>query len=367
MLFSILIGLTMNICKFNQTFCLSYYLIEDIFKQFTHTFHGKTVGKEITINHIINTFFDNKQEDKNVIFKKEISNNIDKDMVCLFKKCNGRSFNDSNNKMRENIIYSIINHEIPDEWYNESKWNELRIELYNYINKYHPGKGDYKCVKMAGRKYNYDFKIFNGELLYKNEFKFNAKSITDIPQILSLSSNFNTNYSEYFYDNYVLEISQLYGVDILEKNDYLKNVHQTQYHKHVWFHHIYKNEKEKINEKKELVDKSIHEYLQLICIENKDSFNLQKITKKLKETQLNKHFMLYDTNTNKFYYDKINENECIIKDIHSLKLNQKKKYYNTMILNTNIEKTKLHMLLRWRNHYGILNPAWQIKIVRMKI
>ena len=220
---------------------------------------------------------------------------------------------------------------------------------------------------MAGRKYNYDFKIFNIDLLYQNEFKFNAKSITDIPQILSLSSNFNTNYSEYFYDNYVGGISKLYGNDMINKDDYLINVHQTQYHKHPWFHHIYKNENEKLNEKKELVDKSIHEYLQILCIENKDSFNLHKITNKLKETQLNKHFMLYDTHTNKFYYDKINENECIIKNIHSLKLNQKKKYYNTLILNTNNENTKIHMLLRWRNHYGILNPAWQIKMFRIKI
>ena len=72
---------------------------------------------------------------------------------------------------------------------------------------------------MAGRKYNYDFKIFNSDLLYQNEFKFNAKSITDIPQIKKLSSNFNTNYSEYFYDNYVGGISKLYGIDMINKDD----------------------------------------------------------------------------------------------------------------------------------------------------
>ena len=35
---------------------------------------------------------------------------------------------------------------------------------------------------------------------------------------------------------------------------------------------------------------------------------------------------------------------------------------NTIVLMS--DNYEYHLLLRWRNHAGILNPAWQIKVVR---
>ena len=37
--------------------------------------------------------------------------------------------------------------------------------------------------------------------------------------------------------------------------------------------------------------------------------------------------------------------------------------FNTIIFYN--DYTEIHMLLRWRNHAGILNPAWQISIKRL--
>ena len=93
-----------------------------------------------------------------------------------------------------------------------------------------------------------------------------------------MSSKFNTDYAEYFYDNYIDQISKLYETDIkISRDEYLKSVFQTSYKKHKWFQYIYENEEKHIDEKKQFVNQSINDYLVLI----KDNINLDKISKKL--------------------------------------------------------------------------------------
>jgi len=289
-------------------------------------------------------------------------NILEKDNYKLFDKPKGRGANDKNNKVRELMIYSIINNLIPEEWYTIEDWIILKTELYKYI--HHNCFNQYKnltCEIKAGRSYNYDFDfkfILNDDsIVYKHiEFKFGCNKVTGCPQFLSLSSNFNTDYSEYFYDNFVPEISKLYNTVNPEKKEYLKLVTTTNYSNHVWFDNLYKNEKEYIKQKKKLVDTSIDKYLNL----NYKNFDLNKLTHKFKNTQKNKLYMCYCDK--KFVYDYIDENELDIVKINTLKAGRNK-LKHTLILGTRTNTT-IHMLLRWRNHAGILNPAWQIKLVR---
>jgi hypothetical protein len=53
-----------------------YYSTEDIFKQLLHTFQGKIIGKDITINHIMNTFFGDNKENEVDIKEKNIDGSI---------------------------------------------------------------------------------------------------------------------------------------------------------------------------------------------------------------------------------------------------------------------------------------------------
>ena len=300
---------------------------------------------------------------------------INKNDICVWNKCKGRDNNDKHNGNRENMIYAMINNLIPEEWFSSETWNQLRSKLFIFLQKYHPGEqSSYVCKKLAGRKYNFDFLITNG-MDYKNEFKFNGKSVTDLPQILSLSTKFDigdiTLYADYMFDEgFVSKISELYNIPTPQKEEYINFVHQTNYHKHPWCNYIYTHEDDinpsvaviymGLNKKKQkhlIADYSIHKYLHSI----KDKIDLQKITNKLKQTQLDKHFMLYINGD--FNHDKIIEDECTIKHIDSLKKGNHGMCH-TIVLQTNKETTKIHMLLRWRNHFGVLNPAWQIKIVR---
>jgi hypothetical protein len=306
----------------------------------------------------------------------------------VFEKRN----NDLYNKIRENIIKKIINKDIPDEYYlNNIKWYNFRNSLFGFLDNIIRIKNEWNleinnennevkyksinCRIKAGRKYNYDFDMIyhlenNIDIIKKVEFKFGTLNIEECPQFISLSSNFNNiliKYADYFYDNHLKDVSNVYNNQIeISKNDYLKYVHQASYKKHKWFDYLY--EKENINKlildnkdlqtKKQIVDKSINDYLELVC----HDINLEEITQKLINTQNNKIYMCYNPYLETFNYDFINNNELTITNIKELKKN-KDGLYNTIVCNTN-STTEIHMLLRWKNHSGILNPAWQISIKR---
>jgi hypothetical protein len=94
----------------------------------------------------------------------------------------------------------------------------------------------------------------------------------------------------------------------------------------------------------------------------KDTIDLEKISKKLIDTQSQKIYMCYDPSKNNICTDFINDNELSITDIKELKKN-KDGMIHTIVCSTK-SNTIINMLLRWRNHAGILNPAWQISIKR---
>jgi hypothetical protein len=272
------------------------------------------------------------------------------------------------------MIYCIINNIVPDEYFRYSRlWKNLKDNIFMYINSifYDININSISCKLSGGRKYNYDFEITvhnnNNERISKNiEFKFNLESLNNCPQFIQLSSNFklcNNSYHELFYDNYLKSITDLYNIDIIDKNIYLKFICQSEFNKNSFFNYLYNNEKTNdgklIQDKKYIVDKSINDYI----INNVREFDINKLTNKLLESQKNKIYMLYSVKKQTFIIDKIYDNELTLLNRYSLKKN-KSGFVNKIIYETESGKTTIHMLLRWKNHAGILNPAWQISIKR---
>jgi len=261
---------------------------------------------------------------------------------------------------------------IPEKWYTlYIDWytlkNNIKDYLYNVIRYRHIIEEYDKvtCEIKAGRQHNYDFEInyYNGDKMLtseKIEFKFGIDKITAGPQFLSLSSKFNTKYAEYFYDNYVGKISELYNIDKIDRETYLKYVHGNEYHKNRWFQYIYDNEEKYIKEKKILTDESIHNYV--LQIYKNNELDIDELRNKFVATQNEKIYMCCKNYT--FYFDTIDRDELYITYLKMKTLKNNKEYYNTIICKTDTD-TEYHMLLRWRNHAGILLPAWQIKIVRL--
>ena len=83
---------------------------------------------------------------------------------------------------------------------------------------------------------------------------------------------------------------------------------------------------------------------------------IDELNKYLLNSQKDKEYMLFDTNTQTFKHEKPNINDYTIKS-DSIELNKTK---NSFIGKTESGK-KITILLRWKNGNGIAFPAFQIK------
>ena len=312
-------------------------------------------------------YFLRKTKIINVNLRGNMEKIKEEDILLFFNKST-KNDNDSVNKTREYIILSICNSKIPPHWFldspNSDKWNTINTELFNFIDSIKPNNGVFTgALHMAGRKNNYDF-IFQftcGNV--KVEFKYGAQEISDCPQFLSVSSNnFITpgspDYAEFFYDNYIPKIIESYEsifdepLLIPSKGYYMKNIYKDKV-PNPFFIQL-KNGEENPEFKKiknELTTKSIDDFL---TNHLKLDFNL--LETKIKESQDNKIYMLWDKES--FNKSELFSSEIIPKI--EIK-NNGTKGANTIIVKA-FNDSEYHLLLRWKNHRGILYPAWQISV-----
>jgi len=273
---------------------------------------------------------------------------IDTSSINFFYEINKKENNDSSNKIRETILYRLLSNEIPKEWFIiDKRWNELKVELFKVIET-----DVYKIELKGGRSNSYDFLLRNGNDLLKLELKYNADRIDKCPQFLNISAiNFikGEDYASYYYDNYLKAIAKLANIEIPEKEIYMKYIYNSNYDKHPFFRNLYNKDKDIEKEKKKIVDESIKTYLNEII-----ELDIDEINKTFIEKEKDKLYLLYKKG--RFYTDKIEEDELKVISIDKIKNN------NTMILNTK-SKTKIAMLLRWKNRKGVLYPAWQVSLI----
>ncbi len=306
---------------------------------------------------------------------------LNKDSISLFHTISAKTNNDAHNIIREEILCNCFNNKIPSDWITtNSQWSSLKEQTMNFIDKLiqlsikTPNIKSIKAEKKSGRNFNYDIHLKvlvednehkEHNLEYKTEFKYNSENINKYPEFLSVACNNYVNkdseeYASYFYDNYLNRVIELYrdkleieedALIIPTKQDYLKYVYNMNYSKLKLFETMYTYQETVIEEKKELVDESIANYLSTFKLD------ITALNKKLKESQSNKVFMLYKSGV--FNYDTISDDELTVTGVKEIKNK------NTVITCTKNPKSFIHMLLRWKNRAGILYPAWQIKLVRV--
>jgi hypothetical protein len=277
----------------------------------------------------------------------------------FYKKGTSKAENDAENKIREDVLVFLEN-ELPPEYAADEKWRNLYTKFHETLRTLCPS--EYTCVKIVkkgGRIFNYDFDVIyldseNNEIhRVKLEFKHNSKKIDKIPQILSLQDRFGLidaiSYSEHYYtlylDAYLSDIEYTGVKPTLQ--EYVSLVAGIAPEKHPMFMFM------RLAKSNPAVKESIHTYLNSYV----SKFKVDEFTKKLVESQANKYFLLWDLS--QFHIDTLSAEELTIKDIL---LKPTKKQTNTIVARST--KSEYHLLLRWRNHNGILNPAWQIKIMR---
>jgi len=276
----------------------------------------------------------------------EDEDNISVSDIEHFYNVSERKNNDNSNKIRERVIENI--NDIPSKFIKDKKYGEQWKEV---ISKFQEIFGkDTKIKKFGGRKYNYDFEIKSGNNIHKVEFKFNCDKISKLAQFLSLGSNskiLKESYSEFFYDNYLQKMVKVLGIksEIPGKNLYLKNVHSVNYN----IHPIFQELKGKTNEESDdIVNESIKSFLKM----NYKTVNLDYLKEKIGES-LDKKYLLWDLKNKKFILEEIKE------DFDNF---QVKKIENDNSIVVSSDDYKYKLLLRWRNHKGVLYPAWQISL-----
>ena len=253
------------------------------------------------------------------------------------------------NSIRENIISSVINKNIPDYYYLFPKWEILRKGVNNYIGLIAQNYSTLECIPTGGRAYKYDFNlIVDNNQKYNLEFKFNASCVADLPQFVSPvkpSQYMSKSYEEYYYDNYFPEDT---SIEKPERETYLKEIGSCNPPCMVEYKELYKNNiifNKKCNY---CMKKSISEFIKHTDLH----LDICKVSSYLKNTQKDKTYMLYKNGV--FYIETLNNDDYEL--ISYTKSNV------GFIAKCKSGKS-IEIRLRWKNCNGIAFPAFQISFI----
>jgi hypothetical protein len=285
--------------------------------------------------------------------------------ITTFFTISSRNKNDATNKIREKILKVIC--DPPKEYLESEEFGESWRKVYNAWNdilKEVALEKDYTSTKIkvkGGRNsyYDADVSYYKGDTLIttiKVEFKNGCSKIDNLPQILSLQAKidlFPETYDTFWYKNY-LDRYLACDDSITESKpsfeDYQKHVTKIKYSVTPFFEQLKNKENNHKKEKNTVVNTSITDYI----TKHGSTINIPLFREKIKATQTDKIYLLWCNG--RFHYDKISEPEMNM-SFHSIR--------NGNILELKAGNTIYSMLLRWRNHKGILNPAWQISMKRI--
>ena len=277
--------------------------------------------------------------------------------ISVFSQPTAREDNAAANEMREMILETLLTSE-----HSDPSWVKLRTQFQEAVDHIAKLYGiSYTSVSIkrrGGRGYNWDFDfMYKGDTIsiVKVEFKYGESTIQDLPEFFNPSANKDFHkqlYAEFWYTNYLDRFLAVYGIQ--EKpslETYMSLIHQSNYDKHPLFRTLYQKEADLEAKKKanKLVKESIAAFLEAEASNTK----LSTIQEELKRSQEGKHFLLYDGT---FHHDTIRPEELILTSASVRK-------GNVLVLTTPTA-TRHEMLLRWKNHNGILFPAWQISMKR---
>jgi hypothetical protein len=288
----------------------------------------------------------------------------------------GRSDNTAENSIRENVIcnYDKCLPYKADAEYGKH-WTGLLEDLHTTLHSLCDVPcQDIMIEPMGGMKHNYDFNVsflgLNQELItqIKLEFKHNKSKVTNLPQFLELHDKkcidqlniCHERYAAYYYDHWLdkyLAIDNDAMVLSLkpDKHTYLKRVGDKT-HKHAFFNALYVSYNQNTTDKKKLARDSIRQYLEKYIDPSSlvTSFNFDKITQKIKESQTDKVYLMWDCA--KFHTKVVNIANIKIKKIIQL---------NNLCFDVEVENFIYNIQIRinWGNSAGVTTPRWKCSFI----
>jgi hypothetical protein len=276
----------------------------------------------------------------------------------LFSGPSARANNDATNKAREAFLVTLPTAPAQPE---NARYTALHSGLHTTVGGLCAEADRFTLVQKAGRHFNYDFDaVFHvGSTIMKIEkleFKHNASEITDLPQFLSLGANalpFGVLYAAFYYDKYLAAyVATDAGITepIPDRATYLAKVYNNNYDSLPFFRQLYSRESTAKAAKAKIVNTSIAEYLAV----HGTSIDKAAISDALWSRQEGKKFLLWNCCT--FNIRELTREDLTVTEIVRIHRG------NTLIVKSATQTFGL--LLRWKNHKGILYPAWQIKLLK---
>lgn len=279
------------------------------------------------------------------------------DIRLMYNKPTTRQENSANNELRELILAEINN--VPESYFEHrvygKMWSDLKSKLHVTLSSMCAVPFDsYTILRKGGRRFNYDFEIkwYTGGRSVQTkcvEFKHNTRSLSAMPQVMSMYERVNlldTSYTRTFYDTTLrtmIAIDPEFPVSIPDYYTYTKHLYAVTHDTHPFFSAMYSR---RTATKSDLVDTSIRSYLETY----RDSFNVDKFASKMKESQVNKIFLMWDLT--EFHVAEFGD--AVFDGLNVVRI----KNGNAIVVAN--EHAEFHLLLRWRNGKGCSTPAWQI-------
>lgn len=269
--------------------------------------------------------------------------------ILVFFNPSVRATNDATNHLREIILETILTSPHIDDPDYGIRWRQVRDSWSIALQRITTSVYDRVHVtRKGGRKHNHDFTVefYQDDRLVDTqqvEFKF-GKSMKTLPQFLSMYSHFQmfpSTYAAFYYEHYLDHYLSYVGIEKPPLPEYLDHVYSTK-SEHPFFSTLKEREVEHKKVKSDIVNDSIQAYLQT----NATQIILPVLYEKLQSSQ-QKTFLLWDET--KFTAHRLTFDPLEYKGFTK----------NTILITSGVYTLKL--LLRWKNHKGILGPAWQIK------
>jgi hypothetical protein len=299
--------------------------------------------------------------------------------IKYFFETNSRDDNDKTNRIREECILLLNGSSHPffeDETFGK-QWCHLKSEFKKYCQLLCQKKNLTSCSdiilkKRANRNNNHDFDLtlISEEDFETIHFEFKVSKTIEMPQFVSLYDKdryISETLAEYWYDKGGLDsMLDLYPTKLSKpsREDYLKEVYKPagKTTKHPFFKQLYLWDKdaaygpktEKYKKKGELV----HQHIKMYLDAHHKNFDIDKLKKKILETQKEKMYGIWNTLTHRFEYLEYSKAMLTPTKIDRIKGS------DYLMIDTEEPNYQLQCLLRWRNHNGVSLPAWQIKLIK---
>jgi hypothetical protein len=281
------------------------------------------------------------------------------DDIDLFFETGPRSENDSRTKRRELLLARL--HTTPTESLTRPRLQHLYMAWMNLLQSLCSSPYEtLRVVRKGGRGTSHDLLVsyFVGStpaMSHILEYKHNVNRLSALPEYLSVASNkpyLPRLYADFFYDR-VGELCALYpGLPAPpDRQTYLRLVHGNNYNRHPFFRALKDREHEHAEEKRQIVRASIRDYLHTY----KDALNLAELEADIRKRQTGKVFVMWDLTT--FHTDTLADDEMALVGPVVVEND------NRLVVQSRAG-TRHKLLLRWKNHAGILYPAWQISLAR---